>query len=320
MRVRVPLRVLLVLPAFMWTAHAQAQDYPTRPVRIVTGLAPGTAGDIAARVIGARMSQLLGKPFVIENKTGAGSSLAAAFVAQSPPDGYTLFMGAIANVINSLTKSNLTFDLVRDFKPIVLLTTTPNVLVVHSSLGANTVTDLVAKANPGAIAFGSTGPGTTTHLALELLNMSAGINIVHVPYSGSVQAVTDLLVDRIQGLFAPASSVLQYTQAGTLVVLASTDAKRMALLPDVPTMIESGMPGFESGIWSGLMAPAGTPDAIIDKLATAPNEAVRAQDVIAHLRPLGIEVIGGSPNGFKDYLDTEIKRWSVVVHAAGLSK
>jgi tripartite-type tricarboxylate transporter receptor subunit TctC len=321
-RARQALFILISFAALASPLTVKAQDYPARPIRLVLGLPPGTAGDITARVVGQQMNEELGVPIVIENKTGAGSSLGASLVAHSAPDGYTLFMGAIANVINALTKSNLNFDLVKDFTTIALLTTTPNVLVVRPSLGAKTVADLIAiaKIKPGSIAFGSTGTGTTTHLAIELLNMKAGVKILHIPYPGSVQAVTDLLAGRIDGLFTPASTVLQYTQAGTLVALASTDAKRMALLPNVPTMIEAGMTGFESGIWSGLMAPAGTPDPIIRKLADAANKAIKTKAVVDHLKPLGIEVIGSSPAEFRDYLDAEMKRWSVVVQAAGLAK
>lgn len=321
-RLRLVLLLSLIGSAFVRSFPALSDDYPSRPVRIVSGLPAGTAGDITARVIGERMGQALGQTFVVENRTGAGSSLGAAYVARSSADGYTLFMGAIANVINALMNPNLSFDLVRDFEPITLLTTTPNVLVVHPSLGAKTVAELVAlaKAKPDSIAFASSGPATTTHLSIELFKLAGGVKVVHVPYTGSPQAVTDLLAGRIQGLFSPASTVLQYTQDGRLIALASTEAKRMALLPNLPTMIEAGIPGFESGIWSGLLAPAGTPRPVIDKLAQAANEAIRSPEVQKRLQPLGIEVIGGTPDEFKRYMASELKRWSVVVERAGLSK
>jgi tripartite-type tricarboxylate transporter receptor subunit TctC len=301
---------------------ALADDFPSRPVRIISGLPAGTAGDITARVIGARMSQILGQQIVVENRTGAGSSLGAAAVARSANDGYTLFVGAIANVINATMNPNLTFDLEKDFSPIALLTTTPLILVVHPSLGVKTVAELVelAKAKPESVAFASSGPATTTHLSIELLKLSGGLKIVHVPYTGSPQAVTDLLAGRIQGYFSPASTVMEHVRAGKLIALASTEAKRTASAPDLPTMIESGWPGFEAGIWSGLLAPAGTPHIVIEKLSRAANEAIQAKDVVQALQRVGIDPIGSSPEAFGRYINSELKRWTAVVAHAGLKK
>jgi tripartite-type tricarboxylate transporter receptor subunit TctC len=300
----------------------RAQDYPARAVHIMVGFGPGTGADISARVIGQRMGQILGQQFVIENKAGAGSSLAAEFVARAPKDGYTLLMATIANPIVAVVNSNLTYDFPKDFAPVVRLTTIPNILVVHPSVGAKTVKELIAlaKEKPDLLSFGSSGVATGTHLSGELLKVMTGIKMVHVPYGGSPQAVTDLLAGRIQVLFSPASTVLQHVREGKLVALASTEAKRTAIAPELPTMAEAGLPGFETGLWFGLLAPAGTPKPAIDKLNRAGNEALKAEDVSKVLSPQGIDLVGGSAEDFARYLDTEMKRWASVAAAAGLKK
>ena len=299
-----------------------AEDYPARPIRVVVGFSAGSGADISARVVGQRMGQILGDQFVVENKTGAGSSLAAEQVARAPKDGYTLLMATIANVINAVVSPNLSFDFRKDFAPVVRLTTTPNILVVHPSVGVKSVKELIdlAKAKPDELSFASSGVATGTHLAAELFKVMTGVKMVHVPYAGSPQAVTDLLAGRVQVFFSPASTVLQHVREGKLVALASTEAKRAAMAPDLPTMAEAGLPGFETGLWFGLVAPAGTPKEIIDKLARAGNEALKADEVGKALAPQGIDLVGGSPEEFARYLDGEMKRWATVAEAAGLKK
>jgi tripartite-type tricarboxylate transporter receptor subunit TctC len=299
-----------------------ADDYPTRPIRVVVGFSAGSGADISARVVGQRMGQILGQQIVVENKTGAGSSLAAEQVARAPKDGYTLLMATIANVINAVVNPNLSFDFRKDFAPVVRLTTTPNILVVHPSVGVKSVKELIdlAKAKPDQLSFASSGVATGTHLAAELFKVMTGVKMVHVPYAGSPQAVTDLLAGRVQVFFSPASTVLQHVREGKLVALASTEAKRAAMAPDLPTMAEAGLPGFETGLWFGLVAPVGTPKEIIDKLARAGNEALKADEVGKALAPQGIDLVGGSPEEFARYLDGEMKRWATVAEAAGLKK
>jgi tripartite-type tricarboxylate transporter receptor subunit TctC len=299
-----------------------ADDYPARPIRVVVGFSAGSGADISARVVGQRMGQILGQQIVVENKTGAGSSLAAEQVARAPKDGYTLLMATIANVINAVVSPNLAFDFRKDFAPVVRLTTTPNILVVHPSVGVTSVKALIelAKAKPDQLSFASSGVATGTHLSGELFKVMTGIKMVHVPYAGSPQAVTDLLAGRVQLFFSPASTVLQHVREGKLVALASTEAKRAAMAPDLPTMVEAGLPGFETGLWFGLVAPAGTPKEIIDKLASAGNEALKADEVGKALAPQGIDLVGGSPEEFVRYLDGEMKRWATVAEAAGLKK
>ncbi len=303
-------------------ASASAQDFPTQPVRIVSGFPPGTTADISARVVGAKMSQILGQQFVIENRVGAASSLAAGMVARAPKDGYTLYVTNAANMVNAAMNPNLTFDIMKDFTPISLMTSTPTVLVVHPSLGVKSVKDLIAlaKAKPGTISFGSSGVGSSTHLALELFNARAQVKITHIPYTGSPQVVTDLLAGRIQGYFSPASTVMGNVQAGNLLALAVTDGKRSEFMPELPTMIEAGVPDCESVLWFGLAAPAGTPQPIIDKLSRAATEALRSDEVIQSLKGQTVTTLKSTPDEFRRYMESEYKRWSVVVEAAGLRK
>jgi tripartite-type tricarboxylate transporter receptor subunit TctC len=301
---------------------AQAEDYPSRPIRVFVGFVAGTGADVTARVVGARMSQSLGQQIVVENKPGAGSSLAAEAVARAPKDGYTLLMATIANPINAAVSPNLPFDFAKDLTPIVLMTTTPNILVVHPSVGVKSVKELIAlaKAKPDALSFGSSGVATGTHLSAELFKVMTGTKLVHVPYGGSPQAVTDLLAGRIQVLFSPASTVLQHVREGKLVALASTEAKRTASAPDLPTMAEAGLPGFETGLWFGLLAPAGTPQEAIDKISKAANDALKTEEVAKALLPLGIDLLGGTPQDFARHIDKEMQRWDRVARAAGLKK
>ena len=324
MHVKQKLAAVLVSVAMSGVAATalRAQDYPNKPIHVFVGFGAGSTADISARVIGQRMGQILAQQIVVEVKAGAGSSLAAEFVARQPNDGYTLLMATIANPILAVTNSNLSYNFSKDLVPVIRLTTAPNVLVVTPSLGVKTVKELiaVAKAKPDQLSFGSSGVLSGTHLSGELLKVMADIKMVHVPYGGSPQAVTDLLGGRIQVLFSPVSTVIQHVREGKLVALASTEAKRTASAPEIPTMAEAGLPDFETGLWFGLMAPAGTPKAIIDKLNKAGNEALKAEEVSKTLTPLGIDLVGGSPEDFARYLDSELKRWSAVAAAANLKK
>jgi tripartite-type tricarboxylate transporter receptor subunit TctC len=312
----------VVLGACLLSASALAQDFPSRPIRVIIGFGPGSGADLTARVVGARMSQTLGQQIVVENKTGAGSSLAAEFVARAPKDGYTLLMATIAQPINAAVSPNLSFDFAKDFAPIARLSTTPNILVVHPSVEAKSVKELIAlaKANPDKLSFGSSGVATVTHLSGELFKTMTGVKIVHVPYGGSPQAVTDLLAGRIHMLFSPASTVLQHAREGKLVALASTEGKRTASAPDLPTMAEAGLPGFETGLWFGLLAPAGTPREVIDKIARAANAALKDPEVAKALTPVGIDLVGGSPEDFARFIASEMQRWDAVARDAGLKK
>jgi tripartite-type tricarboxylate transporter receptor subunit TctC len=306
--------------AIFVTAAARAEDFPARPIRVIVGFGAGSGADITARVVGARMSEILGQQIVVENKPGAGSSIAADAVARASKDGYTLLMATISQPINAAVVPHLNFDFVKDFSPIVRVSTTANLLVVPPSLGVKSVQELIAlaKAKPDSLSFGSSGVATGTHLAAELFKVLTGVQIVHVPYGGSAQAITDLLAGRIQLVFTPASTVIQHVRDGKLVALAATEKKRSAIAPEVPTMEEAGLPGFDTGLWFGLLAPAGTPKAAIDKIATAANEAIKSEAVVKALQPQGIDVIGGSPDDFARYIASEMERWDKVARAAGL--
>jgi tripartite-type tricarboxylate transporter receptor subunit TctC len=308
--------------AVVASSAAGAQDYPTRPIRVIVGFGAGSGADITARVVGARMSEILGQPIVVENKTGAGSSIGADYVAHASNDGYTLFLATISQPINAAVTPHLNFDFAKDFSPIVLVSTIPNLLVVNPSLGVKTVQELIAlgKAKPDSLSFGSSGVGTGTHLAAELFKVLTGVQMVHVPYAGSAQSITDLLAGRIQLVFTPASTVVQHVQAGKLVALATTEKKRAAIAPDVPTMSEAGLPGFDTGLWFGLLAPAGTPKAAIDKINAAANQAIKSEQAIKALQPQGIDLLGGTPDEFTRYIASEMERWNKVAHAAGLKK
>ena len=249
----------LILAAGMTTA-SRAQDYPNKPVKIVVGFIPGSAADITARVLGSQMSKSLGQQFVVENRSGAGSATAADSVSHAAPDGYTLFLGSSANIASNILNAKMT-DISKELTPIALATTVPVILVVHPSSGINSVADLIAlaKSKPDGVAYASTGIGTAPHLASELFAQRAGVKLLHVPYQGSSQAVTDLLAGRTTMMFSPASAVLGNVEGGKLKALASAAARRPAVAPNIPTMAEAGMPDFDASIWFGLMAPNGTP-------------------------------------------------------------
>jgi tripartite-type tricarboxylate transporter receptor subunit TctC len=301
---------------------ALADDFPTRPIRVIVGFGPGSGADITARVVGARMSELLGQQIVVEDKTGAGSSIAAEYVAHSPKDGYTLFLSTISQPINAAVLPHLNFDFAKDFAPVVLVSTIPNLLVVNPSLGVKNVQELIAlaKSRPEGLTFGSSGVNTGTHLSAELFKVLAGVKMVHVPYGGSAQAITDLLAGRVDLVFTPASTVVQMVHDGRLVALAATESKRIPIAPDVPTMAEAGLPGFNTGLWFGLVAPAGTPRGAIDKIAAAANAAIKTDAVVKALSPQGIALIGGTPDEFGRYITSEMARWDKVAREAGLKK
>jgi tripartite-type tricarboxylate transporter receptor subunit TctC len=320
---RLALAGVVLLAAGLAGPAAQAQsDYPNRPVRLIVGFPPGSSADIAARVVGNRMTQLLGQQVVVESKPGAASSIAAAEVARAEKDGYTLFMLSSANIINEQINPKLTFNIAKDFAPVAMVNTTAIILAVHPSLGLNDVKGLVAlaKSKPGELNYASTGPGTVPHLAGELLGARAGIKIQHVPYKGSPEAATDLLAGRVSMMFSPASAVIAQAKEGKLKLLATATGQRLAVLPDLPTMAEAGMPDFETSIWFGLVAPAGTPRSVIDKLAKAAGEATAASEVAKAWEPQGILPLKGGPDDLARYITSETRRWGEAASAAGLKK
>ncbi len=303
-------------------APAMALDYPVRPVRVLVGFTPGAAADITARVLASRLTEILDQQVVVENKPGAGSNLAADYVSHAAKDGYTLLIGTSANLTNAVISPKLGFDFVKDFAPIALITTAPVILVVNPSLGVNSVQELIAlaKQKPGEINYASTGVGAAPHLAGELFNARAGLKTVHVPYQGSPQAVTDLIAGRVSMMFSPASAVLPHVKDGKLKALASAASKRPSAAPDLPTMAEAGVPDFDASIWFGLMAPAGTPRPIIDKLAAAVNEALKADALRASYAAQGFDLLGGGPAEMARTIAADTERWEAAARAAGLKK
>ncbi len=312
------------LVASLYTAlPAAAQDaYPSHPVRIVVGFGPASAADIVARVLAQRLGESMHQQFVVETRPGAGSNIAAEYVARAPKDGYTLLMATVANTVNAAMMPRLSFDFQKDLAPVALVTAVPILLAANPRLGVRDVPALIglAKTKPDQIVYGSSGTGTAAHLAGELLNARAGIKLVHVPYPGSAQALTDLIAGRIGLMFGAASTTLPHVQAGELVALAMAQSKRSAIAPDVPSMADAGLPGFDATVWFGLLAPAGTPPEIVSALSREVNAALKTDEVIAPLRAQGMEPIGGSPAEFAAYIGDEIKKWTPVVEAAGLRK
>lgn len=303
-------------------APAAAQTYPAQPIKIVIGFGPGSAADILARLLGKQMEASLGQPVIVENRPGNSSMLAAEAVARATPDGYTLFMATVANTLNpAQTKSP--FDLGKDLAPIALLGIVPNVLVAHPSVPASNLKELIAlaKSKPESLTFASSGAGTASHMAAELFNEKAGTKIVVAPYQGgSNQAVTDLLAGRITLMFNVAATLAPHVQAGTLKAFAVAQSKRAAIMPNVPTLAEAGMTGYDAGIWIGLLAPAGTPSAIVEKVSKAANEGLRNETVQAALKTQGTDPLGSTPKEFADYIRADIQKWTAAFAAANATK
>jgi len=302
-------------------AIAMAQTYPTQPIKIVIGFGPGSAADILARLVGKQMEASLGQPIVVENRPGNSSMLAAEAVARATADGYTLFMATIANTLNPAeTKSG--FNLGKDLAPIALLGMVPNVLVAHPSVPANNLQELIAlaKSKPESLSFGSSGYATASYMAAELFNANAGTKIISVPYQGgSSQAVSDLLAGRITLMFNVAATLAPHVEAGRLKAFAVAQSKRASIMPDVPTLAEAGMTGYDAGIWIGLLAPAATPPAIVEKLSVAANDALNAEDVRTALKRQGTDPLGGTPKQFADFIRADIEKWVAVLASPSLS-
>jgi tripartite-type tricarboxylate transporter receptor subunit TctC len=305
------------------TRVSLAQDaYPSRPIHVIVGFTPGASADVAARVLSQGAGPLLGKQIVVENRPGAGSSIAAQFVAHAANDGYTLFLATLSIVTNQIINPNASanqLDLMKDFAPIALLESGAIVLAVNPASDIHSVDELIAlaKAKPGRVLH-ATVVGSLPHFASELFAQRAGVKLMQVPYQGSPQAVIDVIAGRATMTFSPASSVIGQIAAGKLRALATAAEKRASALPDVPTMAEAGMRDFNTSLWFGLLAPAGTPRPVIEKLADAARKAMHVPEAIETLRKQGYEPLDGGPDEFATFLRSEITRWSEVARAAGL--
>ena len=303
--------------------HANAQSaatYPNKPIKIIVPFPPGGATDIIARAIGFELQKAFGQTVIIENKPGAGGNTGADLVAKSPPDGYTLVMATVGtHAINMSLYAKMPYDAVKDFEPVVLVAGVPNLLVVHPSVNARSVKELtaLAKAQPGKLNVASSGNGTSIHLSAELYKQMAGVDILHVPYKGSAPAVADLLGGQVQMMFDNMPVSLPHAKAGKLRALAVTSLKRSPALPDVPTMDEEGLKGFDATSWFGLLAPAGTPKDIITKLNAASVAALATPDMRERLAAQGADPVGNSPDQFAAFIKAEIEKWAKIVKASG---
>jgi tripartite-type tricarboxylate transporter receptor subunit TctC len=301
-------------------AAASAQQYPLRPVRIIAAFAPGNAGDIIPRAMLGNLGDALKQNFIIDNRPGAGGNIAAELAAKATPDGHTLFFttaGIMA--INPSLYSKLPFDPVRDFAPISLAATSPNVLVLNLTVPAGSVKELIAlaKAKPGELNFGSSGSGTTVHLSGELFASMAGVKMVHVPYKGAGESLTDLMAGRLQLIFASLSSATQLIRSGKLKALAVTGPQRHPSMPNLPTVAESGLPGYEATVWFGLVAPAATPKAIITRLNTVLVDILATKEVKDRLFNVGVDAVSSTPEEFAGLIQEELVKWARVVKASG---
>jgi tripartite-type tricarboxylate transporter receptor subunit TctC len=314
------MRSLFAAFALLLALPALAQDYPTRPVRIVVSYAPGGSNDVVARVIAPELQKELGQSFIVENRAGASGTIGADMVAKSPPDGYTLFMGAGAHALAPSLYKKLPYDYVRDFAPISLAATSTYVLVVNPAVPARTVPELIAllKSKPGQLNYASAGKGTPLHLAAELFKSKTGTDIVHVPYGGDTPALNDLLAGTVQLSFMSVSSTAPQIRAGKLRALAVTSAQRSEALPDLPTLAELGIAGYDVGTWWGLLAPAGTPDTIITRLNAAMRKAVAQPEVKARFAPLGLDPRSDSPAEFATFIKMEVDRYAAIARIAAI--
>jgi tripartite-type tricarboxylate transporter receptor subunit TctC len=298
---------------------ARAQTYPSRPVRIMVGFPPGGPADILARLIGQRLSERLGQPFIVENRAGAQGQIATEAVVRATPDGHTLLLVVPGNGIANVLYEKLNFNFIRDTAPVAGISNGPLLMEVGSATPVHTVPEFIAyaKARPGKVNFASPGIGSTIQLCGELFNIMTGVNMVHVPYRGNAPAVTDLIAGQVQVMFADTPSSIEHVRAGKLRALAVTTARRSEILPEVPTVSEF-LPGFEASNWFGVAAPKSTPPEIIDKLNNEINAVLAESDIKARLADLGAASLAGSPADFGRFIAAEAERWSKVIRAANI--
>jgi len=313
-----PVLALLPLPALAQSADS----YPNRPVRMVVAFPAGGSIDVTARVVAQALQGVLGQPVVVENRSGAGGNVGADFVAKSSPDGYTLFMGSASSLAtNAALYRNLPYDPARDFTPVSQVAMQPNVIVVHPSLPVRTVGELIAYArqHPGRVNFGSAGYGTAQHMAGDVFRRMAGIDIVHVPYRGGAPAMNDLIAGQVQLMFETVPTAVEPLRAGLLRPLAVTMPARLTRMPDLPTVAESGLPGYESRGWMGVVGPAGLDRAIVARLHRATVEAIRMPATTARLLDLGLEIVASAPDEFVAFIRREIASYREIVTASGIT-
>jgi tripartite-type tricarboxylate transporter receptor subunit TctC len=300
-------------------AHAAAQSYPSRPVRFIVPFPPGGGNDIVGRIVAQRLSEALGVPVIVDNRGGAGGTIGTDITSKAPPDGHTLLVNNISLAVNATLMPKLPYDTLKDLAPVSLLGRQPNVLVVSPSLPAGSVKELLAlaRARPGQMTYGSGGIGTASHLATEMLKLMTRTDLVHVPYKGLGPALTDLMGGRVQLIISTLASALPQVKAGKLKPLAVTTAGRTAFLPDLPTVAEAGVPGYEFSTWYGLLVPGATPRAIVERLNAETVKILGSPSLKEQLAAQGLEATPSSPVEFSAYLESEVAKWGQVVKASG---
>jgi tripartite-type tricarboxylate transporter receptor subunit TctC len=303
----------------MGTLPASAADYPTKPVRLVIGFAPGGGTDTTARALSNKLSASLGHQVIVDNRPGHSGTIAADIVSKATPDGHTVLLGTIALVINPSLMKKMPFDTLKDLAPVTQAVDSTNILVVHPSVAAKSVKELIALAKAKPLNGGSSGVGGTGHLAIELFNLQADTKITHVPYKGGGPAMADLLGGNIQLIFATAASSIGHIKSGKVRALAVTTAKRSALVPDLPTVAEAGLPGYEANNWNGFFVPAKTPRAIVNRLNQEISTALNAPDIKEFLFKQGLDAAPGTPEQFAAYMKSEMSKWAKVIKAAGIT-
>jgi len=313
------LRILFATIALLVAGLVSAQTYPARQVRIIVPFPPGGTSDILARTIGARLAEPLGQPVVVENRPGAGGNIAADYVAKAAPDGYTLLMGTSSLAISQSLYKKLSYDLIKDFAPVAQAVNYTNLLVVHPSAGVANVAELLAlaRAKPGALSYGTAGNGTPPHMTGELFKAYTGVNILHIPYKGGAPAIADLVAGQIPMMFDNVPPLLPHVRSGRIKALAVTSLARIQVLPDVPTLHELGLKDFDAVGWNGLLAPAGTPREIVNRLNAEVVRALRIPEVRDQLTSQGADIVGNSPDEFAAWIRAEVKKWAEVVRVSG---
>jgi len=297
-----------------------AQTYPSRAIRVVVPYVPGGGVDFVGRLVAQKLAEATGATVIVDNKPGGGTNIGSEIVAHAAPDGYTILVGGVPNTANMALYQKLPYDTVKDFAPVILIDTAPNILAVHPSVPAKSVKELIAlaKVRRGALTYASAGIGSSNHLSGELFRVMAGIEIIHVPYKGGGAAITDLLAGQVSMYFGTTPSTLPFVQSGKLRALGVTTAKRTAAAPEIPTIAEAGLPGYEQSAWHGLLAPTGTPDAVIAKLNAEVNRLVRSPDAVERFKMQGFDVIGGSPSEFAAFIRQDVAKYAKLVKTAGI--
>jgi tripartite-type tricarboxylate transporter receptor subunit TctC len=308
----------LLVSATLAAAAAGAADFPTKPVRLVIGFAPGGGTDVTARALSTKLTGTFGQQVIVDNRPGHSGTIAADIVSKSTPDGHTVLLGTIALVINPILTKKMPFDTFKDLLPVTQAVDSTNILIVHPAVPAKSVKELIALAKASPLNCGSSGIGGTGHLAVELFNLQAGTKITHVPYKGGGPAMIDLLGGNIQLIFATAASSITHIKSGKARALAVTTAKRSSLVPDLPTVAEAGLKGYEANNWNGFYVPAGTPRATVSRLNKELATALTAPDIKDFLFKQGLDAAPGTPEQFAKYMNSEYAKWTKVIRAAGI--